>query len=101
MAWKVNDKNEKQEGTKFDLMGHDWSVSHVRVLTVTCVSFNLDLPGLSLYGCKLCENKKGEKYITPNQTKVGEKYYKNYGLYLSDADTAKLIEEVESKIENA
>ena len=100
MAWKVKEQEENKERVNFDLMKCEWSVSHVRVLTATCVAFNLDLPGLSLYGCKLCENKKGEKYITPNQTRVGEKYYNNYGLYLSDADTAKLIEEVESKIES-
>lgn len=101
MAWKVKEQEEKKERVNFDLMKCEWSVSHVRVLSEYCVSFNLDLSGVSLYGCKLCESRDEKKFITPNQTKVGDKYYNNYGLFLSEENEKLVIEEVESRIESA
>ena len=88
----------RQEKVKFNI-GEDWEVVHVRDTKIG-VFFTLQLPGLSLYNLRYVP--AGRKYSSfigmPSKKGSDEKYYDDYTIYLSDDDTAAILEEVEKKL---
>lgn len=94
-------KNEKTENTFFDLSNYEWSVENVREFDFGTF-FTLKLDGLMLYNLRIVPaGKKYPAFIAmPEELGRDNKYYKQYSLYLSKADTAKVIDAVESAIEN-
>ena len=98
-------KNDKVERVNFNLKDSGWSISNVRVVTEHMVTFTLKMRGLALYNMKVTESTKGDtagKMFLSNGQSKGSlgKYYNNYALYLSDEDTARIIEAVCAEISN-
>lgn len=94
-------KNVNKTNAKFKIPD-DFKVTNVRVVTPTFVSFNLLIPGLSLYNMKLVETKKGDRFVAPpsEKSKNGE-YYNLFSLYLSDEDQKKVQEALERELEKS
>lgn len=95
MPFKVNTKGNKNRDLTFiDLEAVGAKVNRVRVVTDTLITFTLECKGFSLYNMRICEDKKGTRFITVPSEKVGDNYYNLYAVYLSEYDRKKLIEEV-------
>lgn len=91
-------KNE-QEKKYFDL-GSEWSVTNVRELDFGTF-FTLQVPGLSLYDLRVVPaGKKYDAFIAAPETKGKDgNYYKRFGLYLSEDDTAQILAAVDEALE--
>lgn len=89
-----NSKNQK-EHTYINL--NDWEVTNARVMTDTFITFTLrgKTNGVSLYGMRMFETKKGKQMIRCPQSeywKNEEKRYTNqYAVYISQDDEKKLM----------
>lgn len=71
-------------------------VQNARVISEKCISFTLSFDGVSLYGMRLIDGGSG-LFIAPPSTKGKDgNYYKLFGVWLSDDDTAKIIEAVQA-----
>ena len=63
-------------------------------------TFTLKCKGFSLYGLRVVEKRDGGYFIAPPSHKGSNgKYYADYALYLSDADTERLLDMVEQALE--
>ena len=89
---KVNDPaNRCLNAAAFD-------VSHVRWgKDDKYAFFTLELPGLSLYSCKLTYNKAGEPFVVPSQTQGKDgKWYNNFFLRMNpdmEKEVIRMVEE--------
>ena len=71
-----------------------YAIQNVRLVSDNLVTFTLRGDGLSLYNVRLVEGTKG-RFISPSQHKGKDgKWYNDYGLYISEDDQKKLIDEV-------
>lgn len=63
-------------------------------------TFTLKCKGFSLYNLRVVERKDGGYFIAPPSHKgSNDKYYSDYALYLSDDDTDRLLDMVESELQ--
>lgn len=89
-----NKKNEGFEAVQLKLADYPYQIKNTRALSDNVAVFTLDLGvGVSLYNVKLVDSKNG-MFIAPAESKSGDKYYKNYGLYLDEDSTQLIIDEV-------
>ncbi len=71
-----------------------YSIKNVRLVSDKLVTFTLRGDGVSLYNVRLVEGSNG-RFITASQHKGSDgKWYNDYGLYISEDDQKKLIDEV-------
>ena len=103
MPFKVNDKkkvsrdNQSKEYMKIE----DFSVSNVRVLSETAVSFTLKITGATFYNMRIVETKEGTRFISSPQIKAKNgKYYYQYYLGLDDDTAKEIIAAVEAALED-
>ena len=62
-------------------------------------TFTLKCKGFSLYNLRVVKRKDGGYFIAPPTRKgSNDKYYSDYALYLSDADTERLLDMVEAAL---
>lgn len=62
-------------------------------------TFTLKCKGFSLYNLWVVKRKDGGYFIAPPSYKgSNDKYYSDYALYLSDADTDRLLDMVEAAL---
>ena len=103
MPFKVNDKKKvsRDSQPKEYMKIEGFSVSNVRVISETAVSFTLKIHGASFYNMRLVESKEGVRFVSSPQVKAKNgKYYYQYYLGL-DKDTAKeIIAAVEAALED-
>lgn len=65
-------------------------------------TFTLKCKGFSLYNLRVVKRKDGGYFIAPpNHKGSNDKYYSDYALYLTDDDTARLLDMVESALQEA
>ena len=71
-----------------------YAIKNVRQVSDKLVTFTLRGDGVSLYNVKLVEGAKG-RFISASQHPGSDgKWYNDYGLYISEDDQKKLIDEV-------
>lgn len=64
------------------------------------ITFTLKCKGFSLYNLRVVERKDGGYFIAPpNHKGSNDKYYSDYALYLSDDDTDRLLDMVDSELQ--
>ena len=102
MPFKVNDKKKvnKDNQPKEYMKIEDFSVSNVRVLSETAVSFTLKITGATFYNMRVVETKEGTRFIASPQIKAKNgKYYYQYYLGLDDGTAKEIITAVETALE--
>lgn len=94
MAKKENDK-------KFFAIGDEWEIRNARELDFGTF-FTLQLPGLALYNLRVVpEGKNYDAFIAMPEDKGKDgDYYKRFALYLTEEDTAAVINAVEEALED-
>lgn len=101
MAFKIT-KNSGKTGNfsearaVIDLAGVNAEVTNVRQISDSCIVFTLRCKGFAFYSMRVVERKSdGEPFITvPCDKGTDGKYYKQYAIYLSEADQKALIDKV-------
>ena len=87
----------QDERVYIDLKAVGATVTNVRVTKNNIVTFTLKCTGFSLYNLRVVERKDGGYFIAPpNHKGSNDKYYSDYALYLTDEDTDRLLDMVES-----
>ena len=96
------DSNAGQdERVYIDLKAVGASVTNVRQGKYS-TTFTLKCKGFSLYNLRVVERKEGGYFIAPpNHKGSNDKYYSDYALYLTDDDTDRLLDMVESALQEA
>lgn len=87
MGFKKNEEKTYLEVGKY-------VIKNVRVVSDKLVTFTLRGDGVSLYNVRLVGGSKG-RFISASQHKGSDgRWYNDYGLYISEDDQKKLIDEV-------
>ena len=98
MAFKTtkNSGNFSEARAVIDLAGVNAEVTNVRQISDSCIVFTLRCKGFAFYSMRVVERKSdGEPFIAVPQDKGTDgKYYKQYAVYLSEADQKALIDKV-------
>lgn len=90
---------EQNERVYLDLKAVGASVTNVRQGKYS-TTFTLKCKGFSLYNLRVVERKDGGYFIAPpNHKGSNDKYYSDYSLYLTDDDTDRLLDMVESELQ--
>lgn len=103
MPFKVKDtKRRNTENNEREYMEiSDYTVSNVRVLSETAVSFTLKIKGATFYNMRIVESKEGEWFISCPQTKAKNgKYYYQYYLSIDEQAREAIIELVIKVLED-
>lgn len=88
----------QDERVYIDLKAVGASVTNVRQGKYS-TTFTLKCKGFSLYNLRIVKRKDGGYFIAPpNHKGSNDKYYSDYALYLSDADTERLLDMVEAAL---
>ena len=104
MPFNVNSNTDRTQKEHNYINLNDWEVTNARVVTDTFITFTLrgKTNGVSLYGMRMFETKKGKKMIRCPQSEYmqnGEKRYANqYAVYISQDDEEKLMAMVIDKL---
>lgn len=94
---KVNRDNQSKEYMKIE----DFSVSNVRVLSETAVSFTLKITGATFYNMRVVETKDGVRFVSCPQVKAKNgKYYYQYYIALDEKMTKDVISAVEAVLQD-
>lgn len=89
MGFKNRENSEKTY-----LEADKYAIKNVRLVSDKLVTFTLRGDGVSLYNVRLVEGAKG-RFISASQHKGSDgRWYNDYGLYISEDDQKKLIDEV-------
>lgn len=62
------------------------------------VFFDMEVNGVSIYGCKVVEGSKGDFISFPSHKGKDGKYYNHVWIKLSDNDTKEIISQVEAAL---
>lgn len=62
------------------------------------VFFDMEVNGVSIYGCKVVEGSKGDFISFPSHKGKDGKYYNHAWIKLSDDDTKEIISQVEAAL---
>lgn len=62
------------------------------------VVFDMQVNGVSIYGCRVIESKKGDFVSFPSYKGSDGKYYSHAWVKLSDEDTKAIVKQVEDMI---
>lgn len=62
------------------------------------VFFDMEVNGVSIYGCKVVEGSKGDFISFPSHKGKDGKYYNHAWIKLSDEDTKEIISQVEAAL---
>ena len=62
------------------------------------VYFDVELNGITVYGCKVVEGKNGDFISFPSHKGKDGKYYNYVWVKLSDEDTAAIVKQVEEML---
>ena len=76
-----------------------YAIKNVRLVSDKLVTFTLRGDGVSLYNVRLVEGVNG-RFISASQHKGSDgRWYNDYGLYISEDDQKKLIDDVLAQLE--
>jgi len=62
------------------------------------VFFDMEVNGVTIYGCKVIEGKNGDFISFPSHKGKDGKYYNHAWVKLSDDDTAAIVKQVEEML---
>ena len=62
------------------------------------VFFDMEVNGVTIYGCKVIEGKNGDFISFPSHKGKDDKYYNHVWVKLSDDDTAAIVKQVEEML---
>ena len=62
------------------------------------VFFDMEVNGVTIYGCKVVEGSKGDFISFPSHKGKDGKYYNHAWIKLSDEDTKEIISQVEAAL---
>lgn len=97
----MNKPNTTKQGSKSKkeipvLQVASFKVTRARVLDSGSVSFDMELNGISIYGCFVGESKENGDFISfPQRKGSNGKYYSIAWAKLSDDDSKSILQEVE------
>ena len=103
MPFNVKDTNRRnKENKECEYMEiSDYSVSNVRVLSETAVSFTLKIKGATFYNMRVVESKEGKLFISCPQIKAKNgKYYYQYYLSIDEQTQEDIIALVTKVLED-
>lgn len=75
-----------------------WKVLNVRQTKKGFVFFNLELNGITIYGCKVIESDNGDFISFPSYKGTDDKYYSHVYARLDDMLVQEIIAEIESEL---
>lgn len=75
-----------------------WKVLNVRQTKKGFVFFNLELNGITIYGCKVIESDNGDFISFPSYKGTDNKYYSHVYARLDDMLVQEIITEIESEL---
>lgn len=91
--------NKKSNGNNVEELKVDnFCVTRARVLSSGSVSFDMQLNGISIYGCFVVEGKYSDFISFPQRKGTDGKYYSIVWARLSKDDTEMILAEVEKKL---
>lgn len=96
---KLDNKNtQKPDNSQKDSLKIDtFKVMKVRLLPSGSVTFDMELNGITIYGCFVNTSKDGHDFISlPQRKGTDGKFYSIVYARFSDEDTKAIIEEVEN-----
>lgn len=100
-AKKSNKKGDNEAKREFcEVRSH--SIENVRVVegkNGDLVFFTLTINGVTIYNCRVATGKNGDFISFPQYKGTNDKYYNNVYVSLSDEDSAKILEEIQKKID--
>lgn len=99
MAFANKTNSSSAEKKYFNVKGNNGRVENVRLISDKVACFTLKCDGASFYNLKVVDGKSGQFIAVPSQKGNDGKYYNQYGLYLSDEDTADIIDYVIAKVQ--
>lgn len=93
-------KNSKVKSKKVveTLEVSSWEVLNVRQTKKGFVFFNLELNGITIYGCKVIESDNGDFISFPSYKGSDDKYYSHVYARLDDMLVQEIIAEIESEL---
>lgn len=94
---KTNKKVESKEVETLEVTG--WEVLNTRETKKGFVFFNLKLNGITIYGCKVIESKKGDFISFPSYKGTDGNYYSHVYARLDEELVKEIIEEIEKQLE--
>ena len=88
--------NEEKKMVYFDMAENVATVTNVRKISETFISFTLKCKGFSLYSLRAVERKDDNGWFISVPATKGKdgNYYNNYALYLRDEDQEAIIDTV-------
>lgn len=96
---KKKSSEDNAERVFLNLAAVGAEVTHVRTSDYG-TTFTLKCKGFSLYGLRVVEKRDGGYFIAPpNHKGSNGKYYADYAIYLSDDDTDRVLDMIESAID--
>lgn len=98
MAFKKSNKKATESKREYlDLS--QFTVTNVRVVTDTLVTFTMKGTGISLYGMRLIDGKNGMFVAPPQQKGKDGNYYNLYAVYISEDDLDGLFNSIMKQID--
>ena len=95
-----NKKEEQQERTFCEI--REMEVKNVRVVdgkNGDLVFFTLTINGVTIYNCRVATGKNGDFISFPQYKGSNGTYYNNVYVAISDEDSAKILEEIQTQID--
>ena len=94
---KVNKVESKKDVETLEVTS--WRVLNVRQTKKGFVFFNLELNGITIYGCKVIESDKGDFISFPSYKGTDGNYYSHVYARLDEELVKEIIEEIEKQLE--
>lgn len=92
-------KNTAKGSTAEVLKMESYNVRRANMVGET-VFFDLDINGITVYGCKVVEGKNGDFISLPSRKGKDDKYYSIVYFRLSDEDQEIILDTVEKVLNN-
>lgn len=99
MAFGNKTNNSSVEKKYFNVKSNNCRVENVRLISDKVACFTLKGDGVSFYNLKVVDGNNGQFIAVPSQKGKDGKYHNKYGLYLTDKDTADIIDCVIAKVQ--
>lgn len=100
---KPNTKATKETKATKDAKAPEFKVDSFAVSRAKCwenggVTFDLEVNGIKVYGCRVVESKNGDFISWPSRKGSDDKYYNHVYIPLSEDDQKAILEAVEAAI---
>lgn len=100
---KPNNASKETKGKGKDAKAPEFKVDSFAVSRAKCwdnggVTFDLEVNGIKVYGCRVVEGKNGDFISWPSRKGSDDKYYNYVYIPLGEDDQKAILEAVEAQI---